>query len=454
MTDSPGPARADVDPYAAEDRPSTSATSSPVTPISTEPPAGGSPPAGPSPVVDGATPPSNRDRLQIEDTRYLRFGRSWGSPCGEFEQRPGDTAGDVTSAVADDPTSPPAVPADSGPAVRTAAFSAPGVVAAPQITTLRAPSAPPAGVRQTDADAASPAATVATRPEPHVTGPFVSALRHPWLALLPVWLLLVPSVAAILAGAATYGATSQILVGRVDVESTAVPGFVAANQQLAGVYARLVETEVIAEPVARELGLDAAEVLGDVSASPVPESSIILIESEAPDQETAVLLAATVAERLVAYVERTSVAPVGGEAALDQFRAASELLLRSQQARDTARAALAAAVPTAAAEARAAFVRAEAAVSTAQLQVETLSDTVRSELRGSGERNSLQVISSAVGTGGSDRRSRLQLAVAVSIILGAVLGAGLAAVVENRDNLRGLRQRDSHPSEDAAGPGR
>lgn len=297
-----------------------------------------------------------------------------------------------------------------------------------------APAAVPAG---------SAARTSSGPPPPATVGPLVSALRRPFLVLLPLLAMLVPSVALAELAPASFGASSQILVGRVDVESTAVPGFVAANQQLAGVYSRLVSTELVAGPVARELDLAVDDVLSGVTASPVPESSILLVEAEAATQAGAVALAATAAEQLVVYVQQTSVAPAGGDATLQQFREASTRLVGARLARDTAQTALTeaqtgpAAALTAAQEA---FVAAQATLDATQLEVDTLSGTFQSDLRGSGERNSLQVITSGVGTG-SDRLSRLQLAVAASLLIGLTTGVGLATLVENRSAVRALRRR-------------
>ena len=281
------------------------------------------------------------------------------------------------------------------------------------------------------------------QPGGQLVGPLVAVLRRPFLVLLVLLLVLLPAVSLVLLSPAKYTASSQILVGRVDVESTAVPGFVAANQQLAGVYSRLVETELVAARVSEQLGLSPQQVLTRVSASPVPESSILVIRATSTGQEQAVLLARTTAEQLVAYVQQTSVSPAGGDATLAEFRAASQRLVAARLARDTLQRRLDAAQRderTAPAALQQQFVDAQAAVDAAQLEVNTLSGSFQNDLRGSGERNSLQVITSGVPQG-SDRSSRLQLAVGLSVLLGPTLGVGLALLAENRRALRVLRRR-------------
>ncbi|MDQ3504060.1 MAG: hypothetical protein M3486_10710, partial [Actinomycetota bacterium] len=175
---------------------------------------------------------------------------------------------------------------------------------------------------------------------PQVVGPLISSLRHPVLALFPIVALLVLGIGAALGTPAVHTAQAQVLVGRVDVESTAVPGFVAANENLAGLYARIAETSVIAAPVGDALGLSSGQVLSQVAASPIPETSIVRVEASSDNSQDAVVLAAEVADKLITYVEGNSVRPAGVETSLEDFETASAELLQAQGELAAARTAL------------------------------------------------------------------------------------------------------------------
>jgi hypothetical protein len=274
---------------------------------------------------------------------------------------------------------------------------------------------------------------------PQVVGPLISSLRHPVLALLPIVALLALGIGAALGTPAVHTAQAQVLVGRVDVESTAVPGFVAANENLAGLYARIAETSVIAAPVGAALGLSSGQVLSQVAASPIPETSIVRVEASSDNSQDAVVLAAEVAAKLITYVEGNSVRPAGVETSLEDFETASAELLEAQDELAAARTALDGAATPSAAQTQT-VVRAQAAVDTRQLRVDALAAAFRDTERGSGFRNSLQLIGEPdyVGT---DTRSQVMLAVAFGVLVGLLLGTALATARENWPVLADVRAR-------------
>lgn len=279
-----------------------------------------------------------------------------------------------------------------------------------------------------------------------VVGPLISSLRHPVLAVFPVVALLALGVGAALGTPAVHTAEAQVLVGRVDVESTAVPGFVSANENLAGLYARIADTSVIAAPVGEELGLSSGAVLSQVTASPIPETSIVRIEASSENSLDAVVLAAEVAQELITYVEGNSVRPAGVEASLEAFETASAELLDAQDDLAAAQAALDQATGPSAAALSQDVVRAQAVVNTRQLRVDALAAAFRDTERGSGYRNSLQLIGEPQYVG-SDTRSQLMLAVAFGVLVGLLLGTALATVRENWPVLTDLRRRARRPGQ-------
>ena len=271
-------------------------------------------------------------------------------------------------------------------------------------------------------------------------GPLLSVLRHPRLALLPLFLVLSAALAFTLQRVPTYTAEAQILVGRVDVEANAVPGFVSANQTLAATYARLVATTVMAGRVAGALDVPVSQVSGGVKGDPIPESSLIRITASSASQRQAVALAATTSTELIAFLNETNVDPARQQALLEEYRAAAEVQQAATLAQVTAESALGAATLAQEPESRAALARARAAVDEARLRSDAAARAYTESQRGVADRGTLNLVSEARTTG-SDRARDIQLAVAASVILGCLLGVGLATLKENRYALRELRRR-------------
>ena len=271
-------------------------------------------------------------------------------------------------------------------------------------------------------------------------GPLLSVLRHPRLVILPVLLVLGGALAFTLQRVPAYTAEAQILVGRVDVEANAVPGFVSANQTLAATYARLVSTTVIASRVAAALDVPVSEISGDLAGDPIPESSLIKITASSPSQERAVALAATTSTELIKYLNQTNDNPARQKVLLEEYRAAAEQLQVATLGRVAAESALGLATAAQEPESQAALARARAAVDQASLSSDTAAQAYRESQRGAADRGTLNLVSESRTTG-SDRARSIQLAVVTSLMLGGLLGLGLATLKENRSALRELRRR-------------
>jgi hypothetical protein len=161
-------------------------------------------------------------------------------------------------------------------------------------------------------------------PERVTTG--AALLRHPILAVLCLALVLGPALAFALARSPEYGAETRLLVGRVDVEAQAVPGFTEATQDLAALYARLVDTEAVVEPVAAELGLGADEVREAVAASPIPEAAMIRVEARAASDDTSRALVDAAAVALTEHVTSLGGADPLASPAYERLTAATNAL--------------------------------------------------------------------------------------------------------------------------------
>jgi hypothetical protein len=117
-----------------------------------------------------------------------------------------------------------------------------------------------------------------------------SALSHPALV---GFLLVIGLAAGAVAGyehPVTYTAQAKLIVGRTSgLAEDEVPGLAAAVQGLASDYARLITaTNVVS---ATEAKLHTSTLPGTLSASPIPQSSVINVQASASSEAVAISLA-------------------------------------------------------------------------------------------------------------------------------------------------------------------
>jgi hypothetical protein len=261
-----------------------------------------------------------------------------------------------------------------------------------------------------------------------VTGrvsPSAAAIARPLLVLLPVLTFLIPSLFIAFTRTPEHTAEARLLVGGFDVQAQAVPGFVEAARTLASTYARLVSTPAIIDPVAKKLKVDPGDVSGHISATSVPESSIIRVEGDADNAQDAVRFADAAATALKNYAGGSRGAATD---VLKEFQNASRANASAQSNLDRInRAVQASADPPPALREQQALAQAQA--DAAKLQADTLAQTYADARQGgSGQ---VQVVAPASYVG-DNRRSMVQLAVAASVFLGLIVGVALATIVVNQ----------------------
>ena len=273
--------------------------------------------------------------------------------------------------------------------------------------------------------------------------PSSAAVARPFLVLLPVLAFLLPALLVAFSRAPVYTAEARLLVGGFDVEAQAVPGFVEAARTLAATYARLVNTPAIADPVAAQLDLAPGGVAGGISATAVPESSIIAVQGASEDEDQALRLADVAAEELVNYASGTTSEDERAEL-LQDFRDAAGLQSTAQFERDR----LAAAYDTNPTDTiRAQLASAEADVVTATLTADNEKTRYQEAIANAG-RSNVALVAPAAATG-DDRRSNIQVAVAASVGLGLIAGVALATFVVNRGVTRAPGNRPGRRSPEA-----
>jgi hypothetical protein len=251
--------------------------------------------------------------------------------------------------------------------------------------------------------------------------PSTAVVERPLLLLLPVVVFLIPSLLFGFGRRPTYTAESRLLVAGFDVQAAAIPGFVEASRVLAQTYAGLINTPVIVDPAATKLKVAPGVVTGHISGSPVPDAAIIRVDGQASSPAEAVKFSRAAADALTAYSNQVSGKTVAQ--LLADYHAAAVMLAQDQARRDAAQAAVARGAPGA----QDALVTAQADVAAAQLSADRASALYTQ----GGSSGGLQLIGAPAGAY-SDRKSKLELALAVAVVLGLVAGTALATIVVNR----------------------
>lgn len=261
--------------------------------------------------------------------------------------------------------------------------------------------------------------------------PSAAVITRPFLVVLPVLALLIPGLLIAFLRAPSYSAEARLLVGSFDVASQAVPGVVEASRSLAETYSRLITSDAIVVRTAEKLGVPPEEVKGAVSASSIPNASLIRVRAVAGDAVEAMRFANAAATALVDYA---SAGEGDGEEVLDRYEQALLELRQIEAEVETARAAVDAAIAAGdrslVAARRETLVRLEAAAERARLRSSSLADRY-ARATGSAGSGTLQLVGEAVDTG-SDRRTGLQLAIGTALVLGLISGVALATVAVNR----------------------
>jgi capsular polysaccharide biosynthesis protein len=286
------------------------------------------------------------------------------------------------------------------------------------------------------------------RLRPVTTG--TAILRYPLLFLVIVMVCAGLGTVMALARTPTQTAEVRLLIGAVDAEARAVPGFTQATQDLASIYARVAPTDVVLRPAAKAAGVSLASARGAVSASPIPSSSIVRIEVTGHDAARAVRLAGAAGRALSQYVATLNQVDPYSTAEYKKYAAAADALAQAQVAQQAlqeqvnqlhtsgspAQLAAGYGLVVIATQAEASLVAATSATLQAKLRADQLGAAFQNRTRGLGDTTPARIIGPAASQG-DDRTQKLEL----GLLLGLVGGVLLAlAVVVLRANWRYLRQ--------------
>lgn len=301
----------------------------------------------------------------------------------------------------------------------------------PEEPAPRRPHGPTLGAQPEPPVAPSPAPAAEAPP----AGPGIgrAVARYPLAVALPVSLLLCGALALGLAREPAYKTSTSLYVGKLDVSSQAIPGYVTAATTLASAYSRIAESPQVLAPTAARLHVPYESLAGRVTATPVPESPVFRVTGEAPSEREAVALARTVTSVIGSYVARASTVSGGTGALLVQYRQA---VMRAGRLRARVKGLQPGGgrSTTSASE----LENAQVAAQTADLQVQTLGVQYSNSVQNA--RGAVLTVLNPATRATSDRQSVLQRLAFIGFFGGLVIGLGLAVLLNNRRAVRTPRK--------------
>jgi len=146
-------------------------------------------------------------------------------------------------------------------------------------------------------------------------------LRRFWWLIVGLAVLL--GAAGVYVGAnrgATYTAAASVNVGRVDIRSQALPGYMTAAQALAASYSRVATSDRAAAEIGRRLRLSPQTVAGRLAAAPVPKAPIFVITARGPSAAAAIGLANAATDQIKRYVSSTDAGDAAATGILSAYR--------------------------------------------------------------------------------------------------------------------------------------
>jgi capsular polysaccharide biosynthesis protein/transposase-like protein len=382
-------------------------------------------------------------------------------------KRPADSSGaaapvttpPVTTAAART-TQPSARPASES---RPAAESRPATESRPAPAPKAEPARPAPASRPAPAVAAAGTATTATavvddEPAPgpyHEIGrkvtrwgrlelksrPYVSpgrSARNHWklITVITIALMLIGAEIAILKPP-TYTAQARLIVGKtVDLGNiAAIPGLAAAGQELASDYSRLVGTQIVDGPAQKSLGAGGFRG-ATLSASPIAQSPVVLVEASASSPELAIAVANAGSKALVGAVNSiNSKQLASADSILEEYGKAVTVLNQDQAQVDNLKLAGADsnnANPTLKNQ----YALALVAVSKDNLKVQALSTDYQGVVTPSDLNEQVITQVSSAHSTGNNRKKTLEIALLGSLVAGVLLGTAIATWLDRRGTTR------------------
>jgi len=244
-------------------------------------------------------------------------------------------------------------------------------------------------------------------------------------------LLIVPAVVLAFLGAVlgvklspTYTATAQLVVQPLAPTVAQLSGAVQAAEDQATNESRLVTSSGVTIPLAREFHTTSTSIANDISATPIPSSTVIRLDAEAGSAHTAVALANAAATVFSRYVNAELRSTAESDAVLKRYEAAEVLYSRANIAK-------AASEAHGVSRTAPAHLKAAAAFAAAEVRARALVAQYQSTIQALATAPAVKSFSSATNAS-SNRSSLLETYVLGGLVVGLLLGAAVATMLANR----------------------
>jgi uncharacterized protein involved in exopolysaccharide biosynthesis len=245
---------------------------------------------------------------------------------------------------------------------------------------------------------------------------------YPWHFAIALLVCMTLAIALAMLRAPTYTANAELGIGRVDVSTYSIPGWVSASRELAASYSRTLSTSAVTAALARELRTTPAAINSRLSASPIPESPVIQVTAHGSSERDAVRLANGATHGLIRYVKQLNRSNPDSGRLLGEFKRAAVGLREAREARALA----------AGSAGSADLDELDARIAAAALEVKTLNGLYRASRQGQAATDVIQVLSPAV-LARSDSAAFLQRMLFVGLVAGLALGLAVALLRARAD---------------------
>jgi asparagine synthase (glutamine-hydrolysing) len=258
-------------------------------------------------------------------------------------------------------------------------------------------------------------------------GVFEAMRLYWWLVAAPVILLVGVAIALGFLRSPVYTATTSLSIDFGAESPTSLPGSVSAAQGLADSYARAIEATPVVHAVAGGSGYSEQDVPDHVSATPIPESTIVKVSGSADSDRAAIALTNLAGASLSRYIGTLNKSRRGSAPILSQYQQA-EVVYQDRLDHQLELADAAAANPSDEAldlELK----RAKVQTQVAELQRQSLASAYQTSQQVYVA--PLTFLSKATSSS-SDRNSKLEFFIFVGLLAGLAVGAALATINANR----------------------
>jgi hypothetical protein len=227
----------------------------------------------------------------------------------------------------------------------------------------------------------------------------------------------------------TYNAESRLIVGKsiTITNEAATAGLPAAAAQFASDYSRLAGTQAVDSDAAKRLGVKS--INGSISASPIPDSPVIRVDSTAPSQAGANNLANAGAQ---AIIDQVNLINQTNQADLNTLITSYNQIEYQLQQETYTENTLQAELDAGNSAVQSQLSKAKAAVVTDNLEADAVASQYDDQYSPVQADAQVVTLMSGATPGGSDKLDYLGIGIVGGFFGGIILGVALAALIDLR----------------------